>query len=222
LYARYRQATKGKAEPIKPGDDVPLKNDPQGRIPRLRLHCLAAERRIEGFAGDVDAETPGQEVRAPDLGENARSVVLLLGYGRFRFFAGGDITWNIERSLACPRDLVGPVDLYQVTHHGLDASNNPVLLAALRPTVCVAMNGPDKGVEPGAFAALKRLSSVRAIYQIHYNPRYGEQGNAPLEFIANGNDSTRGEYVKVSVGPDTARFTVALGKHGPQRTYAVK
>jgi len=95
LYARYREATQGKVEALRAGDDIPLKSDPQGRLPRLRLHCVAADRKIEGFEGDLDAAAPGQEIRKPDLSENARSIALVLHYGKFDLFAGGDITWNV-------------------------------------------------------------------------------------------------------------------------------
>ena len=85
------------------------------------------------------------------------AMLLVVSYGEFQLFAGGDITWNVEHHLACPKNIVGEVDVFQVTHHGLDASNNPILLEALNPTVCIAMNGPRKGIQPNAFRALKEV-----------------------------------------------------------------
>ena len=222
LHPLYEQATGGEVRAIRVGDEIPLENDPQGRIPPITLHCVAAEKRVEGFDGDVDAPAPGHEIRKPDTSDNARSIALVLRYGEFDFFAGGDITWNVEHRLACPKNVVGQVDVYQVTHHGLDASNNPLLLRALDPTVCIAMNGPTKGIQPDAFRALQALPEVKAIYQIHYNTQYGDEGNPPLEYIANGKDAEKGEFIRVSVGPDRKRFTVSIGADGPTRTYALK
>ena len=165
---------------------------------------------------------PGQVIREPDRSDNANSIALVLRYGKFDFFAGGDITWNVEHHLACPNNVVGEVDLYQVTHHGLDQSNNPILLRALNPTVCIAMNGPRKGIQPNTFRALQELPDVKAIYQIHYNTQYGDEGNTPPELIANAKDSTRGELIKVSVDPDGESFTVSIGVDGAKKTYAVK
>ena len=221
LYPLYLEATGGKVETVKAGDDIPLNNGPAGRIPPLRLHCVAAEKEVEGFEGDVDAPVPGHEIKPPDPSDNARSIALLLTFGKFELFAGGDITWNVEHHLAWPKNIVGQVDLYQVTHHGLDQSNNPILLKALNPTVCVAMNGPRKGIQPNTFRALGELPGLKAIYQIHYHTQYGDEGNPPPEFIANGKDSQKGQWIKVSV-PDQDRFTVSVGIDGPQQTYAVK
>ena len=222
LYPLYREATGGKVEVIRVGDDLPLKNDPQERIPTLSLHCVAVEKQVEGFDGDVDAPVPGHVIREPDRSDNANSIALVLRYGKFDFFAGGDITWNVEHHLASPKNVVGEVDLYQVTHHGLDQSNNPILLRALNPTVSIAMNGPRKGIQPNTFRALQKLPDVKAVYQIHYNTQYGDEGNPPLEFIANGKDSTRGELIKVSVDPDRESFTVSIGVDGPKKSYAIK
>jgi len=222
LYPLYQEATGGRVESIKAGDDVPLKNDPEGKIPPLRLHCVAAEKKVEGFDGDIDAPVPGSVIKRADDSDNARSIALVLSYGKFRFFAGGDITWNVEHHLAVPKNVVGEVDLYQVTHHGLDQSNNPVLLQALKPTVCIAMNGPRKGIEPNAFRAMKQLPSLKALYQIHYNTQYGEQGNTELSYVANGKDPKKGNFIRVSVGPSSDVFAVSIGADGPQRVYAVK
>ena len=222
LYPLYQEATGGKVEIVEAGDDIPLKNCPQGRIPPLKLHCVAAEKRVEGFEGDVDAPVPGHVIKEPDHSDNARSIALVLTFGKFKFFAGGDITWNVEHHLARPENIVGEVDLYQVTHHGLDQSNHPLLLQALNPTVCVAMNGPRKGIQPRTFRALKDLPDLKAIYQIHYNTQYGDEGNAPLEYIASGGDPNRGDFIRVSVAPDTESFAVYVGADGPPKTYSVK
>jgi beta-lactamase superfamily II metal-dependent hydrolase len=222
LYPLYQRATKGNVMPISTGDDVPLKNNPSGRIPPIKLHCIASEKQIEGFNGDIDALVEGCIIKKADEGDNARSIALVLSYGRFKFFAGGDITWNEEHHLAHPVNRVGKIDLYQVTHHGLDQSNNPLLLKALSPTVCVAMNGPKKGIQPNAFSALKALPSVKAIYQIHYNTIYGDEGNTAEGFIANKNDPEKGELIKASVNPEKGNFTVSIGVNGPKRTFPIQ
>lgn len=222
LYPLYQQATQSKAKPIRPGDDVPLKNDSTGRVPSIRLHCVVSEKKVEGFDGNIDAPIEGFEFKKPDLSDNARSIALVLTYGRFRFFAGGDITWNVEHHLAHPVNRIGKVDLYQVTHHGLDQSNNPLLLKALNPTVCVAMNGPTKGIQPSTFNTLKALPSVKAIYQLHYNTLYGNQGNTNPEFIANKNDPQKGRYIKTSVYPDKGIFTISIDRDGPRKTFPIQ
>lgn len=136
--------------------------------------------------------------------------------------AAGGLSSEPANHLACPNNVVGEVDLYQVTHHGLDQSNNPILLRALNPTVCVAMNGPRKGIQPNTFRALQELPELKTIYQIHYNTQYGDEGNTPLQFIANGKDATRGELIKVSVDPDRESSTVSIGVDGPKKTYTIK
>lgn len=217
LHALYQQATKGNVKPVRAGDDIPLKNDPAGGSPTIKLHCVASEKQVEGFAGNVDAPVEGFEMKKPDISDNGRSIALVLTYGRFKFFAGGDITSNVEHHLAHPVNRIGKVDLYQVTHHGLDQSNNPLLLKALNPTVCVAMNGPRKGIQPNTFQALKSLPSLEAIYQIHYNTQYGDEGNTADEFIANRWNPEKGELIKVSVDPANGTFAVSIGVTGPKK-----
>jgi len=218
----YEQATKGKTKLLRAGEDIPLKNDPAGKLPAIRLHCVASQKQIEGFAGDIDAPVEGFEIAKPDTSNNAASIALVLSYGDFAFFAGGDITSNVEHHLAHPVNRIGKIDLYQVTHHGLDQSNNPVLLKALSPTVCVAMNGPRKGIQPRTFKALNALPSVKAIYTIHYNTQYGDVGNPPPQFIANRDNPNQGEYIKASINAGKRTFTLQIGPEGKKWTYAIQ
>ncbi len=218
----YEEATKGKTKLLSAGEDIGLKNDARGKIAPMKLHCVASQKKVEGFDGDVDAAVDGFEMAMADTSNNAGSIALVLTYGKFKFFAGGDITLNVEHHLAHPVNRIGKVDLYQVTHHGLDRSNNTILLKVLEPTVCVAMNGPRKGIQPRTFGVLKGLDSVKAIYQIHYNTQYGDGGNTTAEFIANKDDPQKGQYIKASVYPEKGVFTVSIGQDGPAQTYQIQ
>ena len=220
LYERYLEATKEKQKTIRAGDDIPLKNDTQNQIPNIKLHCVAAEKQVEGFDGDIDAEIKGYIIKEPDESDNARSIALVLEYGNFRFFAGGDITWNVEHHLAWPENRVGKIDLYQVTHHGLDMSNNPILLEAIKPKVCVAMNGVLKGIQPNSFKAMKSLASVKDIYQIHFNTQYGSDGNTSPEFIANKQGES-GNYIKGIVQPSKNIFKISYSGNKRTKSYKI-
>jgi competence protein ComEC len=216
LYALYEQATKGNTKTVRAGDDIPLKNDPTGKLPPIRLHCVVAEKKVEGFDSDIDAPIEGVEMKPPDNTDNARSIALLLTYGRFKFFAGGDITWNVEHHLAPLMKRLGPVDLYQLTHHGLDLSNNPRLLKALDPTIAAAMNGPRKGIQPRTFKDLTALPGLKALYQIHHNIEHDGQYNSRPEWVANSKDnSTKGECIKASVDARKGSFIIQVGVAGP-------
>ncbi len=104
--ALYRQATgDDKIKPM-PGDDIPLANDPTCTIDQVSLHCVASGKAVEGFTEDIDAPVEGFELHGPDTGENAKSVALVLKYGSFKFFIGGDITWNVEHHLAHPNNVI--------------------------------------------------------------------------------------------------------------------
>jgi beta-lactamase superfamily II metal-dependent hydrolase len=218
----YEEATKGKTKLLSAGEDIPLKNIGRGKKRAIRLHCVASQKRVDGFDGNVDTPVEGFTMSKPDTSNNAGSIALVLSYGSFKFFAGGDITLNVEHHLAHPVNRVGKVDLYQVTHHGLDRSNNPILLKALEPTVCVAMNGPRKGIQPRTLGVLKKLPSVKAIYQIHYNTQYGDAGNTAAEFIANKDNPNQGQYIKTRVYGDEGVFTVSIGPDGTEHKYQIQ
>ncbi len=174
LIAAYRSATGGKSKTIKPGDEIGLKQ--KEGAPPVKLVCLCA--RGEVIAERRAAENPLAKDHKPkpeDTSDNAKSLGFVLSYGGFRFLDLGDLTWNIEYKLVAPTNKIGVVDVYQVTHHGLDISNNPVLLETVQPRVAIFNNGARKGCHPAVTSALRRVPGIQAIYQLHRNLTVGRR-----------------------------------------------
>ena len=145
----------------------------------------------------------------------------MLSFGRFRFYDGADLTWNLEERLVCPVNLIGPVDVYQVTHHGLDSSNNLLVIQAVRPTVAVNNNGARKGGSPLVYELLKSTPSVQAIYQLH-KAEVRNAVNPPDEYIANHQAACEGTGIMLSVAADSASYTVIVPSTGHHRTFQTK
>ncbi|HLX59683.1 MAG TPA: MBL fold metallo-hydrolase [Planctomycetota bacterium] len=193
---------------INPGDEIPLKQ--AGGTPAVQLKCIGARQKFIKAPKDAKpcADCAEPKRKAEDKSDNANSIVMLLSFGDFRFFAGGDLTWNVEEKLVNPVNLVGTVDVYQVTHHGLDISNNPLVVKTLQPTVAVMSNGTTKGCDAETVATLKSVPSIQAVFQIHKSLKKTE--NAPDEFIANLEAKCDGNCIALRVDEDAKGYAVSI------------
>jgi beta-lactamase superfamily II metal-dependent hydrolase len=221
LIQAYKEASRKKSKTLKPGDEIALKQSRQG--PALRLSCLCSGGAVVPDPKGAKPNPIAREHKPQpvDKSDNARSLGFLLSYGGFRFLNLGDLTWNIEYKLVSPSDKIGPVDVFQVTHHGLDISNNPVLVKTVRPRVAIFSNGPRKGCQPKVTSTLRRIRDVKAIYQLHRNMLAGTSENTDPAFIAN-KEKTSGLGIKVAVTPDGKSYTITVGDKKKVRKYETR
>ena len=192
----------------------------------MRLLCLCGN-------GEVIPDKPGapenplaeeHKPKAEDTSDNARSLGFLLSYGGFRFLDLGDLTWNIEYKLVAPTDKIGPVDVYQVTHHGAGHQQQP----GAAQDGEAARGGVEQRAEKGRFARRRSRPScggcrtLQAIYQIHRNAAGRRQENADAECIANPDEKCEGEPIRLAVAPDGKTYTVTVGWKGKVRRFETR
>jgi hypothetical protein len=187
---------------------------------------VAADGLVEGEAPGA-AQTrpcndPAHVPKPDDVSDNHRSVGLVFSFGAFELLDLGDLTWNVEHKLACPKNLVGKVDAYQVTHHGLDQSNNPVLLRAVAPTVAIEDNGAKKGGKGEVYRNLRAVPEIKDVFQLHRNVETTAADNAPPALVANDDEACTGQWIRLRVTPDAKKYTVLIPGKKTSRTYDVR
>jgi beta-lactamase superfamily II metal-dependent hydrolase len=203
---------------VKPGDVVPIKGI---NVDVLTSAGDRIQKALPG-AGQPNPLCASAEQRDADPTENARSTGMLITYGKFRMLDIGDLTWNKELELVCPNNLIGTVDLYLTTHHGLAQSGPPALIHALRPRVAIMNNGARKGGAPVAWQIIKDSPGMEDIWQLHYSVEGGKEHNAPDSFIANVDETgDAGSYVKVSAESDGS-FSVTNSRNKYRKEYKAR
>jgi competence protein ComEC len=221
IYAAYEKTVAGtKRITLQPGDRIPF----QG----MNVQVLAsAGKTIDGplpGAGQPNPLCALEPSAPPDTSENSQSAGVLITYGTFRFIDLGDLTTRGELALACPRNLIGTVDLYLSTHHGTahpetgDSSNAPAIVEMLHPRVAVMNNGAIKGGHPLAWQTIHDSPGLQDLWQLHYAVLGGKEHNVADPFIANVVGGDDGNYIKVSAERN-ATFTVVNTRNNYSKTY---
>ncbi len=219
-YKAYEELSAGKRKILKAGDRIALKGVD---IEVVMSAGQAITKPLKG-AGAANATCADFQAHGPEQDpDNDQSVGFALKFGRFVFLDMGDLTWNYEQKLVCPNNLIGKVDLYQTTHHGLDRSNSPQFVWAIHPTVAVMNNGPRKGGPASVFETLRKSPGLVDIWQGHLALGTPKEVNTGEQMIANMEPTAecKGNLLKVSVGADGA-YTMTNLRNGFSKTYQAK
>jgi competence protein ComEC len=219
-YKAYVEQSEGKRTIVKAGDRIPLKGVD---IEVVMSAGQAISKPLPGAGAPnpacADFQAHGPE---PDP-DNDQSVGFVLQFGKFRFIDMGDLTWNYEQKLVCPNNLIGKIDLYQTTHHGLDRSNSPQFAWAIQPKVAVMNNGPRKGGPASVFEVLRKSPGLEDIWQGHLALGIPKEVNTDEKMIANLEPTAecKGNLLEVSVDAD-GKYTVTNLRNGFSKTYQVR
>lgn len=213
----YRAASQNKSTPLHVGDSLPLKS---GKTP-LSVRVMTSGREVVTGEGEINPFADRHQAQPDDPSDNAASLSLLFALGDFRFLTCGDLTWNAEAKLVTPRNPIGKVDLFMVTHHGLPVSNNPALVLAVDPVVAVMCNGPKKGGAAQTMKTLREAESLQDWFQLHLNVDLDPALQAPPVFIANTSPTSdcKGQWVKATVAADGKSYTLQIGPEGVLHAY---
>lgn len=230
-YAKARE--KGKHIVAKPGDYLPLKDV------EVTILASAGKPLIQPLpgAGQMNSACAVTQSRFPDVGEDSQSVGKLVTYGKFRYADFGDLSWDKSYRLFCPMNMIGTVDAYLITHHGInyDMSAGPVEWShsgappaevwALHPRVAFLSAGeeyPGRIGTPEAWQTTHRSPGLEDIWQIHYQTQGGKANNSSDRFIANPNIvGDQGCYIKLSAKADGS-FTVTNSRNGYTKRYPAR
>lgn len=216
LYDDYmKEVAKGKHMVVKPGDRIPL-TGVDWTIVSAAGKVL--DKPLAG-AGKPNPSCATYKAKDPDPSENAQSTGSHIAFGRFRAVDLGDLTWNKEHDLMCPDNKLGQVDVFIVSHHGLDISNSPVLVHALHPKVAIMNNGEKKGGTIEALDTIHSSPGLLDLWQLHFSAAGGQQHNTSEKMIANmatANDA--GNVLRLTAHPD-GHFEVSNPATGYSKKY---
>jgi beta-lactamase superfamily II metal-dependent hydrolase len=168
-YKDYHNSVGKDAEQLRRGHTIPFDSE-------MAVTCFAHGGVV---LSEPDPPEPGND-------ENDMSIALLIQYGDFRYFIGGDIEDKTEKKIA-ERDLVNDVDVYQADHHASDTSSAAELMEDLKPSVIIISNGNNANYEHPRQTTLDRYDSLDpkpVVFQTNKYLKGGDGGNVADEFIA--------------------------------------
>ena len=204
----------------KPGEVLPVKG--------MRVEVVSADgeeiAKPLAAEGEKNAACAASPVKELEDSENDRSIGMVITFGKTRILDLGDLTWAQERPLMCPVDKLGKVDVYIVSHHGLDRSGSPALVDAIAPRVAIMDNGPHKGGAPTTFVTIEGSPRLKDLWQLH-TAEVDNAKNVAESRIANlpasAGSADAANYLKLTVKPDGG-LSVMNSRTGEGVDYAAK
>jgi beta-lactamase superfamily II metal-dependent hydrolase len=217
-YATYLKAIAGhRRRIVHPGDTIPIAG--------LSVIVLTADgEHIAAVPGITPVPNPWCATEHPwpdDPTENSRSNGILVTFGKFKFLDLGDLTGKKEVALVCPKNPIGTVDLYLVTHHGMDWSNSRAIVNAIHPRVAIMNNGAHKAGKPAAWQIVHDSPGLIDLWQLHTAEDSDAAHNSPEWLIANPKGDGDGHALKVVALRDGS-FSVTNTRTGQTKQYPRK
>jgi len=198
-YATYVKAVAGHQRRIvHPGDTIPIDG--------LSVVVLTADGEhigtVPGIRPTPNSYCASERAWPDDPTENSRSAGILVTFGKFKFLDLGDLTGKKEVALVCPNNPIGTIDLYLVTHHGMDWSNSRAIVDAVHPRVAIMNNGAHKAGKPAAWQIVHLSPGLIDLWQLHTAEDSDAAHNSPEWMIANPKGDGDGHALKVVALPD--------------------
>jgi beta-lactamase superfamily II metal-dependent hydrolase len=230
LYAEYLEARQGSKHLVaKPGDKIWLDG--------MKVQIVSSGGKMITVplpgAGQPNPACGVTALRSEDDTEDGQSVGMVILFGRFRYAFLGDLTWNKSRELFCPNNLLGRVDVYETTHHGMSIDRqfgdvrwgrsccSEAEVSGLHPTVAILNTGeqPHRHDDPQAWQRVHGFLGLGSFWQLHYVAPWGRENNAPEPYIANLSAvNDEGHWIKVAAEQD-GTFSVTNSRNGLTKKY---
>ena len=214
----YRALAGRRARTVKPGERLPL-TGVELIIVAAHSQFLSAPLTETG----ANALCSSFKAQPEDRGENGKSLGYLLRAGKFEFVNLGDLSWNFQHRLACPVNLLGKIDLFQVTHHGVRDDVLPQQMWAMAPAVAVMNNGPTKGAGAVAVETVLGSPGLADLWSLHRAVNNDASHNAQERLTANlgDTDGCAGAWIRARIDP-AGTYTLTNSRNGYSKTYQVK
>jgi beta-lactamase superfamily II metal-dependent hydrolase len=209
-YAAVRK--RGRHLEPKPGDRIPLK----GVDVTVVSSAMSILTKPLPAANGLNSACSAPPMPAQDPNENPRSTGIVVQFGQFRFLDVGDLTGPPLYSLACPNDLIGPVDAYLVAHHGGPDADVEATFAAFKPRIAIMNNGAKKGGALLTYEALHRVQGLEDVWQVHRSEAAGKENFAENR-IANLDEGSA-HWIKLIANNDGS-FRVQNGRTRKWQSY---
>ena len=198
----------------KPGDTLPIEGM-EARV--ISSDGELIDKPLSGSSKSAVCDT--LEKRPADQSENARSLGVLLTFGKLRILDLGDLTSDKEAQLVCPVNKLGAIDIFVVSHHGSTPSNSHEFLNSIAPRVAIMDNGASKGGAPSSWENVKKSPRLEDFWQLHFANEGGAEHNVADPFIANISGPDAGRYLKLTAWPD-GNFEVFNSRTKQTKQYA--
>lgn len=159
--------------------------------------------------------------------DNSNSIALVVEYGGFRYFTSGDLTGGQQGDCQVGADtadvetlvgeVVGPVDVLHVNHHGSCTSTNEAFLTALEPSVALISVGENNAYGHPSAAVLGRLDQAGAVTYLT-TPGITNDERFPLTVLPASAEPRTG-HLRITSGDGRSYAVEVLGAPASRRTF---